>query len=228
MTSMLSELASLTAAIATATAPAGAHNLHYITQQVEHFYGDGWHTLLWEVGLITATLGVLAPVLINWNKTRVFKQRIVKAETRLRTIEDSFRRETEEIKRDIQRTATIAKADVLTSHASNLPPLKALTKLLVAAEFYIKGGGYEDANNRLNEISADEFISALQANHKSEMRRAINRLKEQADRVKKVAEKIPLNEYMRDTLLNNIQRVKVKYDNTFGASMDHKQNEESK
>ncbi len=185
MTSMLSQLASLTAAIATATAPAGTHNLHYITQQVEHFYGDGWHTLLWEVGLITATLGVLAPVLINWNKTRVFKQRIVKAETRLRTIEDSFRRETEEIKRDIQRTAAIAKADVLTSHASNLPPLKALTKLLAAAEFYIKGGGYEDANNRLNEISADEFISALQANHKSEMPYAIKGLKERTDRLRK-------------------------------------------
>ena len=223
MTSTLNQLASLTAAIATATAPTGTHDLHYITQQVEHFYGDGWHTLLWEVGLITATLGVVAPVLLNWNKTRAFKQRIVKAENRLKTIEDSFRRETEEIKRDIQRTASVAKADALTSNATNLPPLTALAKLLMAAELYIDGREYEDANNRLNDISADTFISALQANHKSEMRRAINRLKEQADRVKKVAEKIPLNEYMRDTLLNNIQRVKVKYDNTFGASMDHKQ-----
>lgn len=135
MTSMLSQLASLTAAIATATAPAGTHNLHYITQQVEHFYGDGWHTLLWEVGLITATL---------------------------------------------------------------------------------------------NEISADEFISALQANHKSEMPYAIKGLKERTDRLRKEVQNNSPNEYMRDTLLNNIRRCEDKYNNTFGASMDHKENEERK
>ncbi len=53
------------AATTSPTMGSNAH-LHYIIQQVEHFYGAGWNTTLWEMGLlfaaVTVVFGVLAPV----------------------------------------------------------------------------------------------------------------------------------------------------------------------
>ncbi len=46
-------------------APPEIANLQTIINQVQEFYGEGWHTILWEVALITGVLGILAPFWIN-------------------------------------------------------------------------------------------------------------------------------------------------------------------
>ena len=54
-------------------------NLQTIINQVEHFYGEGWHTILWGVGLIVGALGVLAPLYINYDARKLMEQQIANA-----------------------------------------------------------------------------------------------------------------------------------------------------
>jgi|GEM_PF-6105438 len=56
-----------------------AQDLKTIISQVEHFYGEGWHTILWQVGLIVGALGVLAPLYINYDARKRMEQQIAKA-----------------------------------------------------------------------------------------------------------------------------------------------------
>ena len=133
------------------------HSLHFIIQQVEHFYGEGWNTLLWEVGLITAALGVVAPLVIGWNRTRTLRRAIDAAERRI----DAHRREMEDLRQSIRDAANGAKADALTINSLNLPALRALDKLLMAAALFAEAGDYLGATTRLDDIVSDQFINRL-------------------------------------------------------------------
>lgn len=133
------------------------HSLRFIIQQVEHFYGEGWNTLLWEVGLITAALGVVAPLVIGWNRTRTLRKAIDAAEKRI----DAHRREMEDLRQSLRDAVSTAKADALTINAASLRPLDALRKLLAAAENFAEAGNYLGATTRLGDIVSDQFINRL-------------------------------------------------------------------
>jgi hypothetical protein len=133
------------------------HSLHFIIQQVEHFYGEAWNTLLWEVGLITAALGVVAPLVIGWNRTRTLRKAIDAAEKRI----DAHRGEMEDLRQSIRDSVNGAKADALTINSLNLPALRALDKLLMAAALFAEAGDYLGATTRLSDITSDQFINRL-------------------------------------------------------------------
>lgn len=140
-----------------ATTRGTLHSLHFIIQQVEHFYGEAWNTLLWEVGLITAALGVVAPLVIGWNRTRTLRKAIDAAEKRI----DAHRGEMEDLRQSIRDSVNGAKADALTINSLNLPALRALDKLLMAAALFAEAGDYLGATTRLSDITSDQFINRL-------------------------------------------------------------------
>lgn len=225
MIDSLNHLTRLTAIIS--APPTSLNDLRYITQQVEHFYGEGWNTVLWEVGLITTALGVVFPVLVNLIERQTLMRRIANAEKRLRAIEENFRRETNKIKDDLQRFANYAKADGLTVNANALSQAEALTKLLTAAEYYVKGGGYQDAVNRLNEISDDEFTSRLQHEHKSDIRNIVPSIKRLIERVRSEAQSVSSDEPMKRELLGAIQKTEEKYNQILQALTEQNQEGDS-
>ncbi|MGC9261042.1 MAG: hypothetical protein ACP5I8_13335 [Phycisphaerae bacterium] len=67
-------------------APPEITNLQTIINQVQEFYGKGWDTILWEVGLIvvliTGVLGVLAPLIINSQMEKRLERKISRAQRR--------------------------------------------------------------------------------------------------------------------------------------------------
>lgn len=69
--------------------PQDIQNLKCIITQVEHFYGDGWNTMLWEVGLIVGALGVVFPIFYNFRS----KRELGKLKTKLAESENRVKKE---------------------------------------------------------------------------------------------------------------------------------------
>ena len=96
----------LTNALALAPAAANARpsqqvsNLQTIITQVEHFYGEGWHTILWAVGLIAALLGVIAPMLIYLIEWKTFHKKIKKAQRKAHDETEDAKRQTAEVRKE--------------------------------------------------------------------------------------------------------------------------------
>lgn len=83
-------------------APPEITNLQTIIDEVQEFYGKGWDTILWEVGLIvvlvTSVMGVLAPLIINSQMEKRLGRKISRAQQLAREIREEAQRENKNVK----------------------------------------------------------------------------------------------------------------------------------